>query len=89
MANWVLVADSRRARVFAIEDKHFALSEVADFAYLEGSRRGDNPTGHIFAGATGTRHGPESPTSAHEKARPLQRVSAGQPTPSRQAAPRR
>lgn len=67
MTRWVLVADSRRARVFSCDDAKFALNEVADLAHPLASQQGDNPTGRIFAGGSGTRHGMEPATLPKEK----------------------
>ncbi|MFT3931095.1 MAG: host attachment protein [Spongiibacteraceae bacterium] len=63
---WILVADSRRARVFA-GDEHSEWAEVADFSHPQKANAGDNPKGHIFAAKSGTRHGMESATSPREK----------------------
>lgn len=67
MTSWVLVADSRRAKLFNIEDARCTLSEVADFTHPVASQHGDNPAGHTFGASTGTRHGLEPATLPQEK----------------------
>lgn len=62
MEGMVLVADSRRARLFDAEGQPFRLTEIVDFAQPRAVLEGDSPRGHIFAGESGTRHGLE-PTS--------------------------
>ncbi|HET8711512.1 MAG TPA: host attachment protein [Spongiibacteraceae bacterium] len=69
MTSWVVVADSRRARIFANEGAHFSLREVADFAHPLESLHGGNPKGHISAGSSGTSHGMEPATLPKEKSR--------------------
>ncbi len=67
MTSWLLVADSRHAKIFTIEDARFALIEVADFKHPLANQRGGNPAGHVFAAASGTRHGLEPATLSKEK----------------------
>lgn len=66
---WILVADSRRARVFSKGDEHDDLAEVADFSHPLEANEGDNPKGHVFAARSGTRHGMEPATLPKEKER--------------------
>lgn len=67
MNSWLLVANSRRGKIFSIADARGELTELADFVHPAPSRLGDNPTGHISAAARGTRHGMEPATLPKEK----------------------
>jgi len=67
MSNWLLVANSRRAKIFSVSGAHYELTELADFAHSVESRRGANPSGHIAAASKGTRHGMEPQTLPKEK----------------------
>ena len=67
MNNWLLVANSRHAKIFSVTGAHYELAELADFAHPVASQRGDNPTGHISASSKGTSHGMEPQTLPKEK----------------------
>ncbi len=67
MTSWLLVADSRRAKIFSINDKRFDLREIADLAHPSPSQRGESPAGRVFATQSGARHGLEPAMSPEEK----------------------
>lgn len=67
MNNWLLVANSRQAKIFSVTGTHYELNELANFVYPVEGRHGDNPAGHISAASKGTRHGMEPRTLPKEK----------------------
>lgn len=67
MTTWVAVTDSHRARIFSYEDGSHSLAEVTGLTHPLIHAKGENPTGRIFAGQTGTRHGLEPATLPKEK----------------------
>jgi len=72
MTSWLLVANSRHAKVYEIESARYELKELADFAHPAPAKHGSNPGGSVFASRNGarqagTRHGQEPQTSPKTK----------------------
>ena len=60
MKAWILVADSRRAKIFEMIGKFAGMVEVADFIYPHvDTEPGGNPAARVVTGRAGTRHGME------------------------------
>lgn len=85
MGRWVVVTDSRRARIFEVAPDRSALKEVDDLVNTASHEPVADSRGHGFDGRGGTRHGMESKTLpkehdmalfAHELSRFLQREFA-------------
>ncbi|HSB96078.1 MAG TPA: host attachment protein [Spongiibacteraceae bacterium] len=64
MTSLILVADAGRAKFFSAADKHYELTELADFVHPVAVQ--DNPGGGTVAGHSGTRHGLEPRTLPKE-----------------------
>lgn len=63
MNTWILVADSRKAKIFEATKKNSGLTELAGFIHPHAeSKLGDNPNGRAIGGHGGTRHGMEPQT---------------------------